>query len=529
VKAYQQITNEEFKGLRFTDILNNAALDDAEFSILDNFNLTDMGTLTKRNGWASVNANVTATLKNPTTVPALLNPITIRFPGPSIQRRAPTGANPNKIWFSDVGQTNLWCADLPSFTNVTLCQSNIPGAITGVEWMIEASMASAPYSMQGCRTNGNPFGCVESGGQFVGISASGPLGTHLTLFKDRLWMVNSVSTINFESRLFYTDIASFGTWGASNFIDINPNNGEFLVATIVFNDQLIIFKNNSTWVLTADGLPTNWVLRNLHPTIGCSGRGTPIIINGFIYFLSTTGLYRTDGTTFERISAPVDSFLSNFSTSTGGTVLNRNAYYYDEKYILVTPDQTTGVNTTFLVYDLRREAWSRWVTGGATQLDFQGLVFYGDTIPPRLYGGIRTPAGTGKVWQLSTTTGYQDDGSNFTCTARTKRFTWGDPTVYKRNFMFMLDVGYTQTEPQNLTVVHSVDNLAVGQPHSATNVNTTAVSTYDFSRKELKFAGAGYHRAMHTVVTYIGDKNMDIFKMSWLNQVKDQATVKTSN
>lgn len=527
MKAYQQTTIEEFKGLRFTDILNNAAMDDAELGILDNFNLTQVGTLTKRNGWFSANANIVPTIKNPAGVAAFTAPITIRFPGPSIQRRAPSGGNPTKVWFSDVNQSNLWCADLPSFTGVTICQSNIPAAVLGVEWMIEAGTPAQQYSMQGCRTNGNPFACLESGGQFVQIAASGPLGTHLTQFKDRLWMVNSVSTIGFESRLFYSDIGAYATWGASSFIDIQPNSGEFNVATIVFNDQLIIFKNNSTWVLTADGLPTNWILRNLHPTIGCSGRGTPIIINGFIYFLSQTGLYRTDGTTFERISEPVEAFLQNFGTAGASIVLGRQAFYYDEKYILVTPNQTTGTNTTYLCYDLKREAWSRWVNGGATQLDLQGLLIYNDTTPPRLYGGIRSPAGTGKVWYMSTSSGYQDDSANYSCIIRTKRFTWGDPTAYKKNFMFMLDVGYTNTEPQTVTVIHSKDNTEVVQPHQPTIINAAGVGTWDFARKELKFRGAGYHRAMYTQITFSGSSNFDVFKMSWLNQ--DRNTVKASN
>jgi hypothetical protein len=528
VKAYQQTTIEEFKGLRFTDILNNAAMDDAEFGICDNFNLTYLGTLTKRNGWLPVSSSVVATAKNPSSIVTIVSPITIRFPGPSIQRMAPSSGTASKVWFSDVAQTDLWCADLPSFTNVTLCRSSVPGAVTGVEWMIEAGTAANPYSMQGCRTNGNPFGANPSGGQFIGIAVSGPLGTHLTLFKERLWMVNSVSTIGFESRLFYTDIG-ITNWGASNFIDINANNGEFNVATIVFNDQLIIFKNNSTWVLTADGLPTNWVLRNLHPTIGCSGRGTPIIINGFIYFLSQTGLYRTDGTTFERISEPVEAFLQNFGTAGASVVLGRNAYYYDEKYVITTPNQTTGTNTTYLCYDLKREVWSRWVNGGSPQIDLQGMLLYNDTSPPRLYGGLRSPAGTAKVWYMSTSSGYQDDNANYSCILRTKRFTWGDPTAYKRNFMFMLDVGYTNTEPQTVSVLHSKDNTQVAQPHQPTIINTTGVDTWDFARKELKFQGAGYHRAMYTQITFSGSSNMEIFKMSWLNQIKNQATVKASN
>lgn len=524
-QAYQATTIDKFQGLRITDVLNNAALDDDEASICDNFNLTDKQTLTKRKGWAVRNGAIVPTIKAPAGVLSFFTPIAIRIL--AIQRRSPTGSSPARLWFTDVNQSNLWCADLPNLTNVTIVQTGTPAAITGIEWILELGTPSSPYEMKGCSTNFNTFGITAATPPVVGVSGTSPNGTHLTSFKDRLFMINSVHSSGQESRLYYSDSAippasGTGTWPANNFIDILPGSGEFCVATVVFNDQLIIFKNRSTWVLNADGQPTSWVLRNLHPTIGCIGRGTPIIINGFIYFLAQDGVYRTDGTTFERISEPVDAYMQGFSTTNSASVLIRDAFFWDDKYILMLP-AVTGLNCTPLVYDTRVGVWTRWVNGGSPQLDFYGGVVYADIIPQKLYVGSRL---TNAVFSMGDPV-YQDNGGNYICTWRSKRFTWGDPTKYKRNFMFMCDVGYTTSEPQNITATHSVDNVSVSQPHAPAVVGTTAVSTWDLARKELKFKGAGYARAMFTEVEYNGNQKFDLFSVSWLNAVKD--TVKTSN
>ena len=525
-KAYQQTTISKFKGLRITDVLNNAALEDEEASICDNFNLTDMGTLQKRLGWVVRNEAIVPTIKSPAGMPAFTAPLAIRIL--AIQRRSPTGSSPARVYFTDVNQSNLWCADLPNITNVTIIGTPTNTAMLGVEWMLELGTPSAPYQMKGCSTNSTPFGVTAATPPTTGISGTGPFGTHMSVFKDRLFMINSVDATGLESRVNYSDSAippalGTGVWPANNFFDINPGSGEFNVATIVFNDQLVIFKNRSTWVLTADGAPTQWIVRNLHPTLGCIGRGTPIIINGFIYFMSHDGVYRTDGTTFERISEPVDIYVKAFSTTNSASVLIRDAFYYDDKYILMLP-AIDGTNKTPLVYDTRLGVWTRWVNGGGPNIDLYGGIVYNDVTPARLYTGSRiSPA----IYSMGESI-YLDDGDTYGCVWRSKRFTWGDPTKYKRNYMFMADVGYATSEASSsIVVTHSVDNIAESAPHTPTVVGTVAVSMWDLSRKELKYKGAGYTRAMYTEVSYNGNQQFNLFSVSWLNEQRD--VIKDSN
>jgi len=520
-KAYSPFTLDKFGGLRFGDSANSAAMEDNEAVQIDNFNFTDMGTLKKRDGWYPTNTDVTMTLKIPAGAPTA-HPATIYPLG--VQRLSPAGAV-HRLWFTNMAQTDIWFLLFPSLATADCTLARVPAgvAIDKAEWIIQAATPTAPYQMHLCRSGGNGSGGLISIDQTGTPTAflTSPAGTHLSLFKDRLFMVNSIHAGGQESRVYFSDSAippglGYGTWPANNFFDIAPASGEFNVATIVFNDQLMIFKNRSIWTLTVEGLPSNWLVRNLHPSIGCIGRGTVKIINGFIYFLSLEGVYRTDGTTFERLSDPVDDMLRQFQTLTANDVLRRNALHWDDKYILLMPDANADVLSA-QVYNLNVQQWSRWVWGTTPPLNIPNAVTYWETTPPSLYAG---DADDNCVYNMGDNVYYQDNGSNFSAIWRSKKFTWGDPTVYKRNYWVGIDVGFTGGV-RSLSFTHIGDTNDTATFFQETIVNPSDNTTYDFVRKELKFRGFGYSRALSGQITYLTDTALEIFNITWLNNVKD--------
>jgi hypothetical protein len=515
-KPYSPQTINEFGTYHFTDDLANAALADNEGATVLNLNFTEAKTLTKRLGFVTKNANVTSVA----TVPSggtQFQPTTVRMLG--VQRRSPTGSLANRLWFTDIAKAHVWTLEADYVTAVWTAVTTGNLQIDGAEWMILAGTPSLPYEMKLCRSTGGMCR-FNVGGVCPGFTTS-PAGTHLSLFKDRLFMINSLHTSGQESRLWFSDPTAYETWPANNFLDVAPANGEYCVATIPFNDQLVIFKNRSTYVLTADGQPTSWVLRMLHPTIGCVGRGTPLIISGFIYFLSNDGVYRTDGTTFERISEPIDVFIrTNTGSSTSGSVLGRDACFWDDKYILFLPDVVGDVKT-LLVYDTRVDAWSRWQV--ATGVNLAGPVVYSELRPPTLIVGDQS---VNKIYAMGQQI-FQDNGSNYTVTWQSKMFTWGDPSKYKRNYLLTLDIGAMLTNTESVAVAHRKDALPTGSNHTPTTVTPTARTSYDLSRKLLKYRGAGYARFLGASISYTGNQPFDLFSVTWLNEVKD--TVKQSN
>ena len=519
-KVYQPFTIKEFGTLRFTSTLDRAAMADNEAAQLDNYNFTEMKTLTKRLGWQNRQNNFVST----NTLPAggtVIQPGNVRMLG--LQRRSPTGSLANKYYFTNATKTGVWTVEDNFVGNQFNLVTPTNQQLDGAEWLVAAATPAFPYQMQLCRSTGGMVG-INVGGVPTAFTGS-PAGTHMSLFKSRLFMINSLHTSGQESRLNFSEPLDYGNWPAANNIDISPADGEFLVATVVFNDQLILFKNRSTYVLTADGAPTSWIVRKLHPTIGCVGRGTPIIISGFIYFCSADGVYRTDGTTFERISEPIDGLIkSRLFAYQSNMVLNRDAVFYDDKYILMLPDGF-GSNIHLFVYDVRVDQWSRWVMGSGVET--QGFAQYQEASPSLLVSGAKN---SNKLFSMGNPI-YADDSTAYQCNFVSKAFDGGDPTSYKRNYAATVEVGANSNEAGSAGVQVTLQKETTessGGTHAPTSDNVGTVNFYDLNRKSLRYPGIGLYRYIGISINNLGTTKVEVFGFTLLNGEPKQLISKST-
>jgi hypothetical protein len=339
-----------------------------------------------------------------------------------------------------------------------------------------------------------------------------PLGTHGVIFKERSWIVNSISTTD-ESRVSFSypgNPGDFTAPGSGNII-VGYGDGDYLVCCVPFNDVLIIFKSRSTWILTAEGESSAWSgVRILNPSIGCVGRGTPKVIGGFLYFLSADGVYKTDGTTFELISDPVKDLVTGTRDFRNpANVLLLDAAYWDEKYILFLPTQTGVLNSynTALVYDTRKELWTRWLFSGSCTTSGQAryqeygpdTLYLGDKINPRIYSmGQET---------------YADNGTVYPTYWKSKAMDFGDPVSYKRNHFVALDTApMPLSGPTSYTVTHVTD-----QATPAATVRNNSMT----SRRLMKFKGVGYARWIQTTVSTLDNLPSVVYSITWENEVKN--------
>ena len=199
-------------------------------------------------------------------------------------------------------------------------------------------------------------------------SPSNATATFSIVHKDRIFYFNnkdtSVSPGPYTSRLYFTELwadANFGTseaYDPLNYIDVDPGNGDFLVSAASFGDQLILFKRFSTWVLYTDGAPAGWSLRKAHATVGCTGRDTPFVIQNFLYFLAGDGVYRTDGTTFEHLSNPVDPSMIGVNIAFTPDTCNRAAAVRWKDWYIVRKNYTA--DTLAFVYGWKTQTWTLW-------------------------------------------------------------------------------------------------------------------------------------------------------------------------
>jgi hypothetical protein len=251
--------------------------------------------------------------------------------------------------------------------------------------------------------------------------------------KSRMFVVdNGVGDVN-NSIIRYSEIFDLDApnttagWPANNTLNIASEDGDIITAMAILNDTIIVFKRFSTWQVFVEGVPP-WTVRNLHPTIGCIGRDTAIVIGGLLYFRAANGVYRTDGTTFELLSGPIKESLDDSPGMVYNECNQRSAVWWGDYYLL--NDYTNGRSETWWeCYNIENGAWSRFVFTGIQK--FRAILDR-ETSPPTIYVlEADSAADTGNLQVFVETNDLDDAGVDIDCKIHSKMYDFDKPSEWK--------------------------------------------------------------------------------------------------
>ena len=160
-------------------------------------------------------------------------------------------------------------------------------------------------------------------------------------------------------------------WEAANFVDINENDGSEIQAIVPFQSQLVIFKDNSLWVMAGDDTDS-FNLLPIDPTVGTTMSGSIASDQSVMFFLDQgSGVYMFDGVSAQRIDEPVNNHIMSIIHAFQDDKLFASARIEDHKYFLCL-GQMDGSRETF-VFDMRQGAWSHW------DMEWRDIISYRDT------------------------------------------------------------------------------------------------------------------------------------------------------
>lgn len=301
---------------------------------------------------------------------------------------------------------------------------------------------------------------LEWNGTTMTAITGSPMGSFVIPYKDRLFVLNTYASGLLASRLYFSKIADFSAtgWASTNFLDVSQGDGDVNVVCSQLQDVFIIFKSRSTWMLYVSGDPLTWTLRNSSPEIGCVSRYTPRVIESTLYFLGLRGIYRTDGSSFDEISANIQFTFSNQVASVAD--LNKScAGWWQDRYIIFlalinqnslwnslnfqpwnnlqlrTWDGLAGSYYQGFVYYIRTGSWGSWKTASSVEL-FNFVEIDQVATHRGLVAGSRIA--NGKVYRYGSVL-YQDDGSNYECRFLTKDFDFGSYGDMKRGKLLVVE------------------------------------------------------------------------------------------
>lgn len=193
--------------------------------------------------------------------------------------------------------------------------------------------------------------------------------------KTAAWFHNYMFTAGVTgntSRLYFSNVDDPETWGASDFVDVNVDDGEPITAIYPFNDELIIFKRSRIWALTGFSTASFAVtdIQERITSFGCPAARGIVNIGNYLLFISYVGqvphirsLTRSRfGVTIAGgiVSDPITGTMEGLSTAQ----LSKTAAIFDGRYVyFAVPNGSSTRNDLVLVKDTTQkqdEGWTRW-------------------------------------------------------------------------------------------------------------------------------------------------------------------------
>lgn len=302
---------------------------------------------------------------------------------------------------------------------------NIYGRDQGNERFIGGVVASASFFDD----NGS---AVESEFTYppTADSTGGPKAKYVIRFQDRLifaGLSGEPSKVLISGRAPFNERFDLSFGG--NYILIEPDAGDDIVAIESFRNTIIVFKQNSIWRVTLNSeqignfFVTTPSLELITRSYGCIAPRSVVAVENDLFFLSRESLntlgYQT-GISFDvlrvnGISSKVRPFFDNLTvTQKMGAV----ASYFNKKYIISFP----GLNKS-LTFDTERAAWM-----GPWTFDAQVYEKYTDTSSNEhlLVGDDNSV----NVNEYSESFG-SDNGSTISTILRTRKEDFGDWSLFK--------------------------------------------------------------------------------------------------
>lgn len=281
------------------------------------------------------------------------------------------------------------------------------------------------------------------------LGGSPPIMKTVVTHHNRVWGVDA----NNQSRVRYSDILDPETWGAFNFIDFNPEDGDYITALFRYGQNLIVSKQRSMALVTGNKT-TNYNVSWLDSEQGVTGERALCQADKYVCYIAQDGIRFTDLST--SIVA-TERLVDEWRELNHQRLQQASLIYWQNKLLVALPEKGSLVNNVVWVYDFLRNAWSIYKGWSvATWLRFHQ---YGEDIL------LCSDSNTGQVYEALVST--YDDDTPITYRWKSKDFHFNYPERYKLFRTIYVDIEGV-TEATELEIRLFVDGIDSGMPYHTT-------------------------------------------------------------
>lgn len=298
------------------------AIADAELAVSTNFELDIDGSLVSRCPLVEIEGHTSWTERIVCLTEAIFSGVNYLI-----------GSNSTGVYYRQSGVGQAWTLITNTF------QSTAAAQYAGFVYIV-----AIPGSA-------NPGGKWSPGGGFSAVAAM-PKGQACAIHKERLYVTPGILATTNQSRLIFSNAGNFDTWTGTDFIDIKQGDGTNLVDLTVFQDNLLLFKNKSSYVLSYDTRPSDAVVREISRTIGVDKQFNMVNYENQVYIFSNGWVYEIINYDFNRLNTKVPFILDDTAPS---------SFAAENVFISLLGDRLVcRFHRNIYVYGLRTRTWTQW-------------------------------------------------------------------------------------------------------------------------------------------------------------------------
>jgi len=336
-------------------------------------------------------------------------------------------------------------------------------------------------------------GLISYNGSAYSVANGGITPQYVKVHKNRIYCANLNS-----STVYFSDAGNPSSFPVNNFILINTNDGQNITGIDDILDNLVIFKDESVWILTGEPLGAgntttigNLQLRQANSPVGCSAFRTIAKVEQTLFFMHYSGIYALQNYTVVLISP----FLKNtFKSGMNAPFIGLSWGVYNSLlnvYLIGFPSSSSSTPDEVIYYDLTTKQYAHWdhIPGGcAVNFRFSGLT---DTV-------VLGDPNKGNIYELFQ--GYHDiygdngtatGGSSTTLTDSTKSWTASALVDARIKIVSGTGAGSTAVITANTSTQVTVASWSSDSP-AADSVYTIGYYDSYWTTKNFDFGMTGY-------------------------------------
>ena len=180
--------------------------------------------------------------------------------------------------------------------------------------------------------------------------------------QDRPFAIRAGEGVASQTGLVYGAPTGWTSGGFTVFIEVKQSDSG-LSQIVSYKDKVVIFSAKSINVLHTTGAPSEWALKPMLRGLGANNYGAVCLGDELIYFIDSTGVYRTDLIEVEKVSSQLDSVFKNRLSTLDGWV-HKSGYSNNWLNALNTPASVFETrNIRDLIIHYKHKIYCRIVTG----------------------------------------------------------------------------------------------------------------------------------------------------------------------